>query len=72
LKCPDNVRAGVGYIAIFTSEYLRKCATYIQQIDVDGYHINIYQDGILKEHFVGNSPNDVWKASKKLKKFYET
>ncbi len=59
MRCPDNIRAGVGYTAIFTGEYLKKCTTYIQQIDIDGYYINIYQDGISKEHFVGNNLNDI-------------
>ncbi|CAG8651670.1 9443_t:CDS:2 [Gigaspora margarita] len=49
LGCPneaDEIRAGVGYTAIFTSNYLSKCITYIQRIDLDRCHIEIYQDAI--------------------------
>ncbi|CAG8755328.1 13926_t:CDS:1, partial [Dentiscutata erythropus] len=77
LGCPstgnaDEVEARVGYTAMFTGEHLGKRAIYIQQIDLDGCHIEIYQDGVSKYHYTGTTPNEVWKASKKLKKFCET
>src|SRR5581483_8818036 len=34
--------------------------------------IDIYQDGELKQYFVDTTPNEVWLASKKLKKFHGT
>ena len=65
--------AGIGYTAMFASEYLGKYAKYVQRIDLDGYHVDIYdQDGVLKQHFIGTTPNEVWLASKKLKKFCGT
>jgi len=65
--------AGIGYTAMFASEYLGKYAKYVQRIDLDGYHVDIYdQDGVLKQHFIGTTPNEVWLASKKLKKFRGT
>ncbi|CAG8771438.1 2633_t:CDS:1, partial [Dentiscutata heterogama] len=69
LGCPNEAGAGVGYTAIFTGEHLGKCAKYTQYIDLGGCHIEIYQDGVLKYHCIGKTPNEVWKASKKLKKF---
>ncbi|CAG8671346.1 15075_t:CDS:2, partial [Cetraspora pellucida] len=66
------VEAEVGYTAMFTGEHLGKRAIYIQQIDLDGCYIKIYQDGISKYHYTGITPNEVWKASKKLKKFHKT
>src|SRR5438552_1700437 len=45
--------AGIGYTAMFAGEYLGKYAKYVQRIDLDGYHIDIYdQDGVLKQHFI--------------------
>ena len=72
LGCPDKTGAGIGYTAMFAGEHLGKYASYIQRIDIDGCHIEIYQDGILKQHFIGTTPNEVWKTSKKLKKFHGT
>ncbi|CAG8787392.1 44635_t:CDS:2 [Gigaspora margarita] len=75
LECPneaDKIRAGVGYTAMFTGDYLSKCVIYIQRIDLDKCHIEIYQDGMSKYYFIDKTPNEVWKASKKLKKFRET
>lgn len=75
LGCPDEISdfgAGIGYSATFVGEYLGKGATYVQRIDVDGCHIEIFQDNELKKEYLGISPNDVWIKSKKLKKFQGT
>ncbi|CAG8857100.1 8854_t:CDS:2, partial [Gigaspora margarita] len=61
LGCPnkaDEIGAGVGYTAMFTSDYLSKRITYIQHIDLDGCHIEIYQDGMSKYHFIDKTPNE--------------
>ncbi|CAJ0749520.1 5279_t:CDS:10, partial [Entrophospora sp. SA101] len=66
-RCPDeisNFGAGIGYSATFVGEYLDKGATYIQRIDVDGCHIEIFQDNELKKEYLG--------TSQKLKKFQGT
>ena len=68
----NKAGAGIGYTAMFASEHLGKYAKYVQRIDVDGCHIDIYQDGILEQHFIGATPNEVWTISKKLKKFRGT
>ncbi|RIA97420.1 hypothetical protein C1645_732483 [Glomus cerebriforme] len=64
--------AGIGYTAMFSGEHLGKYAKYVQQIDLDGCHVDIYQDGELKQYFVGTTSNEVWLVSKKLKKFHRT
>ena len=65
----NKAGAGIGYTAIFTGEHLGRYAKYIQRIDLDGCHIDIYQDSVLIQHFIGATPNEVWIVSKKLKKF---
>lgn len=75
LGCPDetgNFGAGIGYTALFVGEYLKKSATYVQRMDIDGCHIELYQDDELKQKYVGTTPNDVWIVSKKFKKFQGT
>ncbi|RIA82370.1 hypothetical protein C1645_835461 [Glomus cerebriforme] len=64
--------ARIGYIVMFSGEHLRKYAKYVQLIDLDRCYIDIYQDGKLNQYFVSTTPNEVWLASKKLKKFRET
>ncbi|CAG8701506.1 25117_t:CDS:2, partial [Gigaspora rosea] len=61
LGCPNEVNeigAGVGYTAMFTGNHLSKRVIYIQCIDFDGYHIEIYQDGVSKYHFIDKTPNE--------------
>ncbi|CAG8736752.1 18631_t:CDS:2, partial [Dentiscutata erythropus] len=48
LGCPneaDEIGAEIGYTAMFTGDHLNKRVIYIQHIDLDGCHIEIYQDG---------------------------
>ena len=54
---------------MFSGKHLGKYVKYVQQIDLDGCHINIYQDGISIQHFIGATPNEDWMVSKKLKNF---
>ena len=68
----NKTGAGIGYTAMFASEHLGRYAKYIQRIDLDGCHIDIYQDGALIQRFISATPNEVWIVSKKLRKFRGT
>jgi hypothetical protein len=69
---PDIMKAGIGYTAVLIGDYLGRVAKYIQRIDVNGFHIQIYQNDIIQQEFSGTSPDDVWKASRKFKKYNGT
>ncbi|CAG8762462.1 12931_t:CDS:2, partial [Cetraspora pellucida] len=55
----DKIKAEVEYTAMLTGKHLGKCTIYIQQIDLDEYHIEIYQDGVSKYYYTSIIPNKV-------------
>ncbi|CAG8704190.1 11899_t:CDS:2, partial [Acaulospora morrowiae] len=68
----ENDIARIGYTASFIGNYIREQVIYIQRIDIDGCYIEIYQNEIMKEHYIESTPNSVWILSKKFKKYRGT
>jgi len=64
----DVNEAGVGYTSSFVGEYKKQRSLFVQFIDQDGFHIDIYQKNILFESFVGLTPVEVWEQTGFMKK----
>jgi hypothetical protein len=64
----DVNEAGVGYTSSFIGDYKKQRSLFVQHIDQDGCHIDIYQKNILFESFVGLTPVEVWKQTGVMKK----
>ncbi|CAH1764374.1 15_t:CDS:2, partial [Entrophospora sp. SA101] len=67
-KNADTDGAGIGYMSSFIGEYKKQRSMFVQKIDQDGCHINIYEKNIKIESFVGLTPVEVWKKTGIMKK----
>jgi len=62
-KNVDMNGAGIGYMSSFIGKYKKKRSIFVQKIEQDGCHIDIYEKNIKIESFVGLTPVEVWKKT---------
>nr|CAG8625699.1 15500_t:CDS:2 [Entrophospora candida] len=75
-KNADIDGAGIGYMSSFIGKYKKQRSMFVQKIDQDGCHIDIYEKNIKIESFVGLTPvenqNTIIELNVALKNLYPT